>query len=98
MRTTVRATLRLAITKMIGMLLGIGSFGAHLSEAATYYVGKNGSEDYSCRQAQSPETPILRFAVGIQCLRPGDTLIVGGGTYSELVGPVMYIPSGTISE
>jgi len=68
---------------------------SQVSEAATYYVGKNGSESYSCWQAQSPETPVLRVGVGIQCLNPGDTLMVGGGTYFEMIGPFMYIPSGT---
>lgn len=51
--------------------------------AATYFVAKSGSNSYSCTQAQSVSTPRTTIASGIACLRPGDTLIIKGGTYAE---------------
>jgi parallel beta-helix repeat protein len=79
----------------IFILFGLILVGAQSVRAATYYVSSNGSENYSCSQAQSRSTPLARIAVGIQCLRPGDTLIVGAGIYFEMIGNFMYIPSGT---
>src|SRR5215831_18065525 len=89
-------TTRLVATfKAISMLFIIGLLGTQLSEAATYYVAQNGSWSNSCAQAQSLGTPLASIAVGVQCLSPGDTLIVREGVYSEIIGSFMYIPSGT---
>jgi hypothetical protein len=77
------------------MLSIIGLFGTQFSEAATYYVAPYGSESNTCAQAQSLATPVARIGVGVQCLSPGDTLMVREGVYSEMIGSFMYIPSGT---
>src|SRR5262249_42480675 len=95
MKVPLRIIVRPITLKLLLFLFLPVSLGAQASNAATYYVGKNGSSDYSCDQAQSPATPVRSVVVGIQCLSPGDTLIVGSGTYTEIVGPPMWFPSGT---
>jgi len=77
------------------MLFIVGLLGTQFSEAATYYVARYGSESNTCAQAQSLATPLARIGVGVQCLSPGDTLMVREGVYSEIIGSFMYIPSGT---
>jgi Right handed beta helix region len=61
------------------------------TEAATYYVGKNGSDAHSCPTAQAQTTPRLTVEGGRACLGSGDTLLVGTGTYVEVVPS---LPSG----
>ena len=56
---------------------------AGVSQAAEYYVAKNGSNSFSCAMAQSPSTPKLTMNAGAACLAAGDTLHVGAGTYAE---------------
>ena len=51
------------------------------AQAATYYVGKTGSDNYSCTQAKSSSTPKLTIPAGVKCLVGGDTLIIKAGTY-----------------
>src|SRR5215475_10780059 len=98
MRLRLRIIVRPITAKLLLFLFLILSLGAQASNAATYYVGKNGSYNYSCQQAQSTTTPLRSVAVGIQCLSPGDTLIVGAGTYREIIGPPMWFPSGTVTD
>jgi parallel beta-helix repeat protein len=57
--------------------------GANVATAATYYVGKGGSNSNSCWQAQSRSTPKLTINDGLSCLKAGDTLYVQAGTYGE---------------
>lgn len=64
-----------------------------LGYGATYYVGKTGSDSYSCAQAQSGSTPKVTIAGGLACLASGDTLIVQAGVYAEAI--INTIPSGT---
>jgi Right handed beta helix region len=76
-----------------------------LGEAATYYVSPTGSESASCAQAQHSQTPRRTINSGIACLAAGDTLVIGAGTYDELLadyagerhatGATVRIPSGT---
>lgn len=54
-----------------------------VSEAATYYVAKTGSNSNTCAQAQSQSTPKLTVTAGAACLVAGDTLYIKAGTYSE---------------
>ena len=55
------------------------------SQAATYYVAKTGSDTTSCAAAQAPSTPRLTINRGLACMRGGDTLLIGNGTYDELL-------------
>src|SRR4029077_33428 len=64
-----------------------------LAQAATYYVGKAGSDNYTCTQAQSQSSPKLTVTGGIACMSGGDTLIIGDGTYTERI--MQTIPAGT---
>jgi hypothetical protein len=51
--------------------------------AEVYYVGTTGSNRYSCEQAKNPATPKLTLGEGVACLRGGDTLVIGAGTYTD---------------
>lgn len=60
--------------------------------ATTYYVATTGSDSNTCAQAQSISTPKKTIAYGtpantansgINCLAPGDTLLIRAGTYVE---------------
>jgi hypothetical protein len=62
-------------------------------DGATYYVAKTGSDNYSCRQAQSASTPKVTIAAGLACLNNGDTLIIKNGTYEESINH-NQIPAG----
>src|SRR5262245_20500249 len=65
------------------------------AEAATYYVGKSGSDGNSCATAQSSTSTNRKqtIAAGISCLSPGDTLIIGTGTYTEQINNT--VPAGS---
>jgi parallel beta-helix repeat protein len=74
-------------------LLGCCSVWSQVAQAASYYVATNGNDTNSCVQAQSQSTPKLTLNNAIGCLRAGDTLLVRGGTYGEVLNNI--IPSGT---
>lgn len=65
------------------MTVIISCLTAAVSEAATYYVAKTGSNSNTCAQAQSQSTPKLTVGGGAACLSSGDTLYIKAGTYSE---------------
>lgn len=50
--------------------------------ARTYYVAKDGDD---AAAGTSPETAWATITRGVSQLRPGDTLLVGGGVYNESV-------------
>lgn len=75
------------------MLLGILIASPVIGEAATYYVGMNGSNSNSCTSARSQTSPKLTIAAGIACMTGGDTLTIGDGTYAEAIRNI--IPSGS---
>jgi parallel beta-helix repeat protein len=50
-----------------------------------YYVGKTGSDSYTCATARTDATPKLTIAAGIRCLASGDTLYIKAGTYTEAI-------------
>jgi parallel beta-helix repeat protein len=50
-----------------------------------YYVSKGGSNAHVCSKATSIKTPKLTIANGLACLKPGDTLLIRGGVYSESI-------------
>ena len=71
---------------------------------ASYYVGKNGSNSYSCSQARSSSTPKLTIGAALACIGSspgagaGQTVEVSAGTYTEPIGySSQYdpFPSGT---
>jgi hypothetical protein len=86
MRTTL---LSLLVT---GLLLS-GCTRPWHAEADTYYVAPNGSDSNPCAQAH----PCQTIAKGASMLKPGDTLYLRGGTYSDNIGyPTTHpFPSGT---
>jgi hypothetical protein len=63
-------------------------------EAATYYVGKSGSDANSCATATSPTAGNRKLTIGSgrACLAGGDTLVVGNGDWDERI---VSIPNGT---
>jgi len=79
--------------KHLGMLFLVAyALSGGVADAATYYVAKSGSNNYSCAQAQSVSTPRLTIVAGIACLTAGDTLMVRAGDYDEGIAST---PSGT---
>lgn len=64
--------------------------------SATYYTTKSGSDANSCASAQTIGTAKLTVAGGLGCLQAGDTLIIGNGTYVEVLSTAS-IP-GTATE
>jgi hypothetical protein len=57
----------------------------------TYYVSQQatrkprGNDSHTCEQAKNPATSRASINAGLQCLSSGDTLIIGPGTYNELL-------------
>ncbi len=56
-----------------------------ISEAASYYVGKSGSDANSCATAISSSAGNRKLTItsGLTCLSPGDTLLIGDGSYAQ---------------
>lgn len=68
--------------------------------AATYYVGKSGSDGNSCATAQSSTAGNRKLTInaGINCLSAGDRLVIGAGTYTEtntLYETTVSVPNGS---
>ena len=78
---------------ILGMLVVGGIANGAVSEAATYYVSKSGSNSNSCSQAKSSSSAKNTILAGIDCLSAGDTLIVSSGTYGERISNAF--PGGT---
>jgi len=78
------------------LLLGGLLVSPLVSEGATYYVAKDGSNAHTCKQAQSATTPKLTIRAGAACLSGGDTLDIRSGTYSEDLADNIF-PSGLSS-
>jgi hypothetical protein len=72
------------------VLLMLFAVPAH---AATYYVSKSGSNSHTCAQAQTQHFAKRIIGAEISCLRAGDMLRVGAGTYGETI--IDTLPSGT---
>ena len=80
-------------------LLGIASVllmaQAPRSSPLTYYVSQRagdglsaGNDAHTCEQARQKTTPRRSINRGIACLSGSDTLLIGPGTYDELLGSV----------
>lgn len=77
-------------------VLGVTFFAGTIAEAATYYVATNGSDSRSCLNATSTSTPLRTINTALDCLTPGDTLYIRGGTYTEAIDSNRRtIPTGT---
>jgi parallel beta-helix repeat protein len=61
---------------------------------AIYYTAKTGSDVHSCPEARWRSTAKFTIAGGLGCLSGGDRLIIGGGTYAEIIN-ADQIPAGT---
>lgn len=87
------------LSTTVTMLVFLGGLvHAQSAAAATYYVATNGSDSYSCSQAQSTSTPKRTIGSGVRCLvgGNGDKLYIRGGTYAESIGQSgVYPPSGS---
>ena len=76
---------------IVPVVLNLCIFVASSTQAAgnIYYVATNGSDSYSCSQAQDISTPkrnIMTPEGGIACIQgPGDKLLIRGGTYDETI-------------
>ena len=73
--------------------------GTTTVSSASYYVGKNGSNSYSCAQARSSSTPKLTINAALACIGfvhgagAGQTIEVLAGTYFESINNTL--PTGT---
>ncbi len=72
--------MRLRWAWVVGLLLCL----VGTCDAATYYVGQN-TGDNACNVATNPATRRLTVNKGIECMSPGDTLIIGNGVYDEVI-------------
>jgi hypothetical protein len=72
------------VSRILVLAFLLTSFPA-LTLGATYHVNKLGSDANSCAAAQSsaPAEAKRTITAGASCLSAGDTLLIGGGTYSE---------------
>jgi hypothetical protein len=61
----------------------LASVATSLSYAATFYVATNGSDSYTCTQAQNITSPRQTLQAAINCMASGDTLTIRGGTYAH---------------
>lgn len=95
MRTcTNRRFARLVISTVALLLVCV--VASQPAAAETYHVVKGGQNGNSCAAARSRATAKLTIAEGLTCLRTGDTLYIGGGTYAEGIdSDSVSIPSGT---
>ena len=75
----------------LGLVL-CGPLAKAQSIAAVYYTSTRGSDASSCEAAKSVATPKRTIGGGLDCVRPGDRVIVKAGTYpEEITNP----PGGT---
>ena len=58
-----------------------------------YYVAQSGSNGNSCTTAHNSGGAKQTIANAVACLNPGETLLIRGGTYAEMLND--SIPSGT---
>jgi hypothetical protein len=71
------------------------------ARAATYYISQEGSDSNSCRSAQrtTRSENKLTIAAALECVSPGDTLYIRGGTYTgwnnTIDSQMFTVPSGT---
>jgi hypothetical protein len=61
--------------------------------ATTYYVSTSGNNANSCATATSATATLAKLTMsgGISCLHVGDTLLVHGGTYNDIIFDSMFI-------
>jgi parallel beta-helix repeat protein len=79
--------MRARMTCMVRVVVGAFAIALAMlatTDAATYYVSKEGNTGNSCATAQSPGSKAkLTIAAGAACMSGGDTLLIQAGTYTE---------------
>ena len=79
----------LTMIKKLVLIIALLACGAIPAFSSTYYVAKavdGGSNGNNCTAALNQSTPKLSIMDGIDdCLAPGDTLVIGAGTYNEFI-------------
>ncbi len=76
------------------LLISIFAITPSLTYGTTYYTAKRGNDAYSCAEAQSRSRAKWTIAGGLACMSGGDRLVIGGGTYAEIIN-ADQIPAGT---
>ncbi len=75
-------TMEYGVVNSLVSILGLGMLmSPMLSYATTYYV--DDSDTYSTTEAQSRSTPWATIQKAADDVDPGDTVIVGDGTYTN---------------
>lgn len=69
---------------LLGFVLA-GMASLEIAHATIYYVATTGNDSQACSTATNSTTPRKTITSGMQCLAPGDTLEIKGGTYNEAV-------------
>jgi len=64
------------------------------SYAATYYVSPGGNDSNTCSQATNLSSPRRTISSALNCLAPGDTLVLRDGAYGGAPNILSNIPNG----
>lgn len=81
------------------LLALLPAYAVCATSPASYYVGKNGGDSYSCTQARSSSTPKLTIGAGLACIGTasgagaGHIVEVAAGTYDERI--IETLPKGS---
>ncbi|HYP26616.1 MAG TPA: DNRLRE domain-containing protein [Blastocatellia bacterium] len=86
--------IRLYLTVGLSSLLFAFLMSPTQSYAATYYVSPGGNDSNTCSQATNSSSPRRTISSALNCLAPGDTLVLRDGTYSGAPNILSNIPNG----
>ena len=78
--------------QIFGLILFFTLLGPTIAQAATYYVSLTGKDSNSGTSTSAPFRTLLK---AVQPLRPGDTLYIRAGTWTEQLDLMRYNTSGT---
>lgn len=83
---------RLRLFPACGVILLFTLLQSVIAQGATYYVSLSGKDTNSGTSTSAPFRTLLK---AVQPLRPGDTLYIRGGTWTEQLDLMRYNTSGT---
>lgn len=83
---------RLRLFPTCGVILLFTLLQSVIAQGATYYVSLSGKDTNSGTSTSAPFRTLLK---AVQPLRPGDTLYIRGGTWTEQLDLMRYNTSGT---